>query len=64
MKHIRNNGAEISSCIISQVRFELRIKDLPARNNKTCSTEYWNEVVEVIGRFNNKSRREINNTKK
>ncbi len=42
------NGSKISPCIISQVRYELNLKEKPARNNKKCSDTYWNEVVNIL----------------
>ncbi len=44
----RKNGAEISPCIISQVRYELNLKDSKPINNKKCSNQYWNEAVKII----------------
>ena len=47
-KMYRKNGSEISTCIIAQVNFKLRLSSKQPKNSKTCSDFYWNEVVTLI----------------
>jgi hypothetical protein len=60
----RNNGSQISPCIISQVRFALGLKTNKVNNSKSCSNVYWNEAVEIIGRYYTLSRQRINTAKR
>ena len=48
----RKNCSEISQCIISQVRYELRLKNQKPKNIKKCSNQYWNEVVDIVAKLN------------
>ena len=47
-KLYRENGSEISPCIISQVRYKLGLKPKEAKNSKSCSDKYWNETVKRV----------------
>ena len=53
-KIYRKNGSEISPCIIAQVRFALGITHKKPKNYKTCSENYWNEVVLIFAKKYNK----------
>jgi hypothetical protein len=47
-KLYRNNGSEISPCIIAKVRYILDLSKRQPINTKNCSNNYWNETVEKI----------------
>ena len=57
--YYRENGAQIAPCIVSQIRYALRLKIQPANNSKQCSDTYWNEAALIIGNANNKNIIEI-----
>lgn len=52
-KLIRNNGSQISPCILAQVRFTLDNNRRRPINKKTCSIIYWNEIVKIVAEKNN-----------
>lgn len=41
---------QLSPCICSKVRYALEIKSKPPSNNKRCSKEYWDKVVDKLGK--------------
>lgn len=45
----RRNGREVSPSIVSKAKHALGLKKTVPLNDKLCSRELWNEVVEVIG---------------
>ena len=45
---------QISPCILSKVKFALGIKSDMPLNKKRCSEEYWDKVVDYIGKINGK----------
>ena len=47
------NGVEKSPCNCSKVKFALGISNKHVQNKKTCSSAYWNEVVDYFGKLNN-----------
>ncbi len=59
----KNNGASVSPCIRAKVCYALGITDVKPINSKSCSKEYWEDIVDIVGRFNNNSRIEIANAK-
>ncbi|WP_297514115.1 hypothetical protein [Flavobacterium sp.] len=59
-KFERKNGSEISPCILSQIKFALGLKSKKPLNNKKCSNEYWNEVVEIIAEKHKISKEKYN----
>lgn len=59
----RGNGASISPCIITKVRFALGLTRIRPKNNKRCSKNYWDDVVEIVGTYSHSSLKEIKVTK-
>jgi len=57
------NGKQVSPCICSKVRFALGLKHERPSTIKTCSQEYWNNVVEYLGNNQNLSRTKIDSAK-
>ena len=55
---------QISPCILSKVKFALGIKSDMPLNKKRCSEEYWDKVVDYIGKINGKSDDQIRKAKK
>lgn len=43
------NGREVSPCICSKAKFVLGLTTRPPINRKTCSNEYWADVVVYYG---------------
>lgn len=63
-KFRRSTKAEIAPCIISQVRFALKLKTQVPSNKKACSDSYWNETVEIVGTYYNVDRQIIRRAKR
>jgi hypothetical protein len=55
----RKNGSQISPYIAAKIRYELGISTKKPINQKNCSNDYWNEVVEIIGASNGISKSKI-----
>jgi hypothetical protein len=53
-KLFKNNGSEISPCILAKVKFALDITQKKPKNNKVCSDKYWNEVLKIVADKYNK----------
>ena len=47
--YYRENGSQISPCIITKARYALGVTNRIPTNQKKCSLNYWEEVVEIIG---------------
>jgi len=47
--HIK--GRELNPSIISKVRYALGVKKEKPTNQRTCSPEYWNELVTAFGKY-------------
>lgn len=53
---------EIAPCIVSKVRYALKIKSEKPNNKKPCSQEYWKRTVfEVAEKFGIKENNRIQN---
>ena len=64
-KLTRKNGAEISPCIIAQIRYLLGVSTSKPTNKNKCSKNYWNEVVDIIAKkYNVTNSERINQIKK
>ena len=46
--HIK--GRELNPSIISKARYALGLKKEKPANQRTCSPEYWNELVTAFGK--------------
>jgi hypothetical protein len=46
---------EVSPCICAKARFALGLSGYEPRNSKTCSKNYWAEVVTYFGSLYNLS---------
>ncbi|HTN47181.1 MAG TPA: hypothetical protein VL098_12605 [Flavipsychrobacter sp.] len=58
--YVRKNGASIAPCIISRVKVALDVPNQYKGNNKSCSDDYWNDVVYIVGTKHNVSTERIN----
>ena len=45
------NGQEKNPSIISKARYALGLKKEKPANQRTCSPEYWNELVIALGKY-------------
>ena len=43
------DGVEISPCIASKAKFALGLPNKYLGNDKKCSVEYWNKVINFLG---------------
>jgi hypothetical protein len=55
---------EIAPCIVSKVKVALKLPNKYRGNIKSCSSNYWNDVCEIIGKYNLCSQTKINLAKK
>ena len=60
--HIK--GLEKSPSICSKAKYALGLKKVKPQNVKTCSKEYWVEVVAAIGKYNKVPKEKIEKAKK
>lgn len=44
-------GLEKSPCICSKAKYALGLKKVKPVNARTCSTEYWVEVITAFGKY-------------
>ena len=58
------NGLEKSPSICSKAKYALGLKKVKPQNAKTCSAEYWVEVVTAIGKYNKVPKVKIDKAKK
>ena len=45
------NGLEKSPSICSKAKFALGLKKERPSNTRSCSSEYWNEVISALGKY-------------
>ena len=57
-------GAEKSPSICSKAKYALGLKKGRPSNVRTCSKEYWVELVAAMGKYNKVSKEKIEKAKK
>lgn len=60
--HIK--GLEKSPSVCSKAKYALGLKKVKPQNVKTCSQEYWFEVVAAIGKYHKVPKEKIEKAKK
>ncbi len=50
MPPVKINGIEQSPCIVAKAKFALGLTTHHPTNKKTCSIEYWNKIVNYLGK--------------
>ena len=58
-----DDGKQISPCILSKVKYALGITNRKPKNNKKCSINYWNMLVENLGKYYRIDKQEIQSVK-
>lgn len=46
------NQKELSPCIVSKAKYALGLKSIKPTNNKICSLEYWERVINTLAKSN------------
>lgn len=55
MEYFKSTTAQISPCIAAKAKFALNLTKKKPSNTKTCSYEYWCNVIETFSSQNNLS---------
>ena len=55
MVHFKGTKTQISPCIAAKAKFALNLKKKKPSNTKTCSYNYWCNVIETFYSQNNLS---------
>ena len=53
------NKKELSPCIVSKAKYALGLKSIKPTNNKTCSLEYWEKVINTLAKSNSLKKDQI-----
>jgi len=59
-----NNGRELNPSIISKVRYALGLKKEKPANQRTCTQDYWNELVTIFGKHYKVGKEKIEKAKR
>lgn len=55
MDYFKGTKTQISPCIAAKAKFALNLKKKKPSNTKTCSNDYWCNVIETFSSQNNLS---------
>ena len=53
MDYFKGTKTQISPCIAAKAKFALNLTDKKPSNTKTCSYDYWCNVIETFAHHNN-----------
>ena len=63
MHYFKGTKTQISPCIAAKARFALNLTKKKPSNNKTCSYDYWCNVIETFSSQNNLSGKTVEEAK-
>ena len=55
MDHFKGTKTQISPCIAAKAKFALNLTKIKPNNTKSCSYDYWCNVIETFASHNNLS---------